>query len=75
VTFNPSKSVAFKHIYIQSKLKLTSHSVNIKYSKTCSIKKYSIVQRGVNGKYQNLRNAQLAQWKNEVELLSELMGE
>ena len=34
----------------------------------------TIVQRGVAGKYQALRSAQLAQWENEVEVLNELMS-
>ena len=33
-----------------------------------------IVQRGVNGKYQALREAQLVQWKNVLDLLNLLVG-
>ena len=56
-----------------AKLQNISKNLNKALKEYKSVK--AIVQRGVNGKYQNLRNAQLAQWKNEVELLSELMGE
>ena len=56
-----------------AQLKNISKNLNKALKEYKSVK--AIVQRGVNGKYQSLRNAQLAQWKNEVELLSELMEE
>eukprot|EP00943_MAST-04B_sp_MAST-4B-sp1_P006135 g6135.t1 len=35
---------------------------------------HKIVQRGVNGKYQALREAQLIQWANTLDLLNKLVG-
>ena len=46
----------------------------LKHAKKEYAKISKIVQRGVNGKYQALREAQLVQWKNVLDLLNLLVG-